>query len=117
MSASIQSRNAQILLLTLVGAIPFGWRAVTSVALGGAIQIVNLRGLERTVGGILGLARDGGPVRGVQVLLWLRQLLLLGVVGTVLLLQAVEPLAFAVGLSTVVPAVLWHGLVTARQDT
>jgi hypothetical protein len=115
MPATVQSRNARIFLLTVIGAIPFGWRAVASVSLGGGIQMVNLRALERSVGGMLSLAQQGRG-SGLHALLGFRQLLLLGMVGAVLVTKPVQPLAFAVGLSTVVPAVIWHGLVTARPD-
>ncbi len=113
MVASVQTRNAEVLALVLVGAIPFGWRAIASVAIGGSIQMVNLRLLERSVSGLI---QDPDPARGraFRALLALRLVLTLGMVGVVLLSSPVEPLAFTLGLSTVVPAVIWHGLRTAR---
>jgi hypothetical protein len=43
-------------------------------------------------------------------------LLLLGLVGLVLLKLPVQPIAFAVGLSTVVPALIWHGLAPGQRE-
>ena len=112
---SVHAKNALILSLALGVAIPFGWHAVASVLLGGGIQVVNLRGLERSVGGMLHLAA-GGRGGVFQALIGLRLLLLLGLVGIILLTLRVEPIAFAVGLSTVVPAVLWHGLAPGQRE-
>ena len=114
MVASVQTRNAEVLALVLLATIPLGWRAVASVAIGGSIQMVNLRLLERSVSGLI---QDADPARSraFRALLALRLVLMLGMVGAVLLLSPVEPLAFTLGLSTVVPAVIWHGLRTARQ--
>ena len=52
----------------------------------------------------------------LQALIALRLLLLLGLVGIVLATLPVQPLAFALGLSIVVPAVLWHGLTSAARE-
>ena len=112
---SVHAKNGLILALALGVALPFGWRVVASVLLGGGIQVVNLRGLERSVGGMLHLAA-GGRGGAFQALLSLRLLLLLGLVGIILLTLPVEPIAFAVGLSTVVPAVLWHGLASGPRE-
>lgn len=112
---SLHAKNFLILALALGGAVPFGWRAVASLSLGGGIQIVNLRGLERSVTGMLQQAAEGrGGV--LQALLTLRLLLLLGLVGLVLLKLPVQPIAFAVGLSTVVPALIWHGLAPGQRE-
>ncbi len=46
---TVHSRNAWVLALELLAASPFGWRVLASLLLGGGIQIVNLRGLERSV--------------------------------------------------------------------
>ena len=114
-AVSVQYRNAQVFMLAALGALPFGWRAVVSVGLGGGIQIVNLRGLERSVTGMLRLAAQGQQ-RGFQALLALRLVLLLGLVGAVLLTTPVEPIAFVVGLSTAVPAAIWYGLASAPRS-
>ncbi len=112
---SLHTKNAVILAVFLGAAAPFGWSALASVSIGGGIQVVNLRGLERSVGGML--SRAGGRASsGLQVMLALRLLLLLGLVGVVLVTLPVHPIAFVVGLSSVVPAVLWHGLVSARRE-
>ena len=115
-TATLHTRNAWILGIALLGALPFGGRAVASVALGGAVQIVNLRLLERSVGGMLRGAGLTGPGRGLQALLVLRLLLLLGVVATLMLTVPLEPIAFTLGLSSAVPACLWHGLATRHPE-
>jgi hypothetical protein len=110
--SSLGAKNAVVLALALLGSIPYGWRAAASVAVGGGVQAVNLAGLERSVRLLLRLAADrrGGPA---HILLASRFLILVGSVGLVLYALPVAPLAFAVGLSTAVPAVLWHGLATS----
>ncbi len=108
---SLHTKNALILVLFLGAAAPFGWAALMSVAIGGGIQVVNLRGLERSVGGML---RSAGGL--LQALFALRLLLLLALVGIVMATLPVQPLAFTLGLSTVVPAVLWHGLTSAARE-
>ncbi len=110
---SLHTKNALILVLFLGAAAPFGWAALMSVAIGGGIQVVNLRGLERSVGGMLRTSGVGGLLQG---LLALRLLLLLALVGIVMATLPVQPLAFTLGLSTVVPAVLWHGLTSAARE-
>ncbi len=112
-AVSLHTKNALVLALFLGAVAPFGATALISVALGGGMQLVNLRGLERSVGGMLGTSGGGGLLQG---LLALRLLGLLGLVGLVLLTLPVQPLAFALGLSTVVPAVLWHGLTSAARE-
>ncbi len=112
-SVSLHTKNALVLTLFLGTAAPFGWTALISVAIGGGMQVVNLRGLERSVGGMLRTSGVGGLL---HALLALRLLLLLALVGIVLVTLPVQPLAFALGLSTVVPAVLWHGLTSAARE-
>ncbi len=111
--SSVHRKNAAILALALLGAIPYGWPAVASLALGGGIQVANLSGLDRSVKLFAGLAaqRHAGAA---QALLVLRFLVLIAVVGFVLWRLPVQVIPFAVGLSTVIPAVLWQGLDSAR---
>lgn len=115
-SSSLHRKNALILGLALLGAVPFGWRAVASVGVGGGIQIVNLRALERSVAALLGLAERGKGI-WVQLLLPVRLILMLAVVGFALLSGAVEPIPLVVGLSTTVPAVLWYGIERVRVES
>ncbi len=110
---SLHTKNALVLALFLGAVAPFGWTALISVTIGGGMQVVNLRGLERSVGGMLRTSGVGGLLQG---LLALRLVLLLALVGIVLVTLPVLPLAFALGLSTVVPAVLWHGLTSAARE-
>ena len=101
-----------MLTAALLGAAPFGWRAVASLALGGGMQVVNLRGLERSVRGMLGVAARG-QTSGARALVTVRWVLLLGAVALALTTLPLQPIAFLGGLSTAVPAVIWHGFATA----
>lgn len=101
-----------VLALALICAIPYGKAALASLLLGGGIQIVNLRALERAVESMLGLAA-AGRFGGAIALVHLRWPLMLAVVALVLILFPVEPIPFLIGLSAIVPAVLWHGLTHA----
>lgn len=111
---SLHTKNALILGVFLAAAAPFGGSALAGVSIGGVIQVVNLRGLERSVSGMLRGAGSGGVA--LQALLGLRLLLLLGLVGVVLVTLPVPPIAFVAGLSSVVPAVLWHGLARVERE-
>ncbi|MGH2898608.1 MAG: hypothetical protein ACRDMZ_08030 [Solirubrobacteraceae bacterium] len=63
-----------------------------------------MRAVLATGGGASGLA----PI--AQLALFLRTLLFFTAVVYVLAAVPVQPIAFLVGLLTVVPTVLWHGL-------
>ena len=107
--SSLHARHAVCLALALLISMPYGWRAVFSLAVGGGIQIVNLVGLERSVRSLVALATvERGGVG--QALLAFRYVALIAVVGLALYALPVEPLAFAIGLSAMIPAVIWHGL-------
>jgi hypothetical protein len=112
---SIHAKNALILALASAGAMTYGVPAVCSVAVGGGIQVVNLRGLERAVGWLVSHApaRPGGLA---QLVLGGRFVAVLAAVGAALWLLPIEPIPFVVGLSTSVPAVIWHGLSTAALE-
>ena len=112
---SLHAKNALLLALLLAAGLPYGERAVVSIALGGGMQAVNLGMLERSVSILLGLARERHG-RGVQALLGLRLVLLFSLVGVIFATQPIDPLGFTLGLSTVVPAVIWHGLATPRRE-
>ncbi len=112
-TSSVHRKNALVLALVLAGSLPFGAQASVSVALGGALQALNLVLLERSVAYLLGLA-GGGQSGGVQALIALRFVALMAVCATILIALPVDPLAFTVGFSVMVPAVLWHGLASAR---
>ena len=110
---SLHRKNALILTGVLVASIPFGAAVSASVALGGFIQIANLGALERSVSLMLGLAPSSQGA--VPVLILFRFVALMGVCAAALIVLPVEPLAFAAGFSTSVPAVLWHGLRMRRE--
>ena len=113
---SIHAKNLVVLLVALLAATLCGWNALASLALGGGIQIVNLRALERGVAAMLTRAA-AGQTSGARALLSLRWLLTLGLVALTLLTLPVDPIAFSIGLSTLVPAVIWHGLSSARFNS
>ncbi len=110
---TLQQKTWLLLAVALLGAIPYGMPAVWSTALGGGIQIVNLWAMERGVGLMLG-SPEGRPDPFARVLLGLRLFALLAVVGLILWWVPVHLIGFVVGVSVLVPAVLWHGLAPAR---
>ena len=118
---TLHGRQFLVLVVAFVASFPYGWRASASVALGGGIQAVNLKALERGVAWLLGLRTAGGPLGGgarlgAALLVQLRWMILLTAVAVILLTLPVEPIALLVGLSTAVFAVIWHGFATARPS-
>jgi hypothetical protein len=110
-SSRLRQRHMWVLCAVLLIALPFGQRALLSAALGGAISIVNLRLLEHSVQRLLGGPQGPQPL-ALRLLLHLRLVFLFGLIAAVLLRTRLEPLAFTAGLSSAVPAVLWHGWKT-----
>ncbi len=113
--ASLHTRHACVAAALVGGAAMFGTSAAASAALGSGMQAVNLFWLERSVQGWLQQAAAGQS--GVGPLAAARLLALLGGVAAVLFWMPVEILAFTVGISSAVPAVLWHGWVRARRES
>lgn len=111
---TIHKKNALILALAVLGSILYGIAAVGSVALGGGIQVLNLFALDRTLSSLRGLAGSGSG-RGLRAVLAFRFLAVVALAGWALVTLAVEPLPFVIGLGTVIPAALWHGLQPSRQ--
>jgi hypothetical protein len=112
--STLHAKNALIFALVMTAALPFGPRVALGVALGGSLQLLNLRLLERSVAYMLGLA-GAGQGGAVQALIGLRFVALMGACAYVLIALPVDPLGFAIGFSVTVPAVLWHGLMSARE--
>ena len=110
--SSIHRKSFVVLTLALAGAIPYGWAAVWSVALGGGIQVINLKALERTVSALSSPRVSG---RGLRLALALRFAFVIGLVGWAILYLPIAPLPFAAGLGIVVPAVLWHAIEANRR--
>ncbi len=110
--SSLHARHVVCSVLALLCSMPYGWRAVFSLAVGGGIQIVNLVALERSVASLVALASASRGGAG-QVLLATRYLALVAAVGVALWKLPIDPLFFAVGLSALVPAVIWHGLAAS----
>jgi hypothetical protein len=108
----LQAKNALLVAVATAIAAPFGSQVVASVAVGGVMQIVNLRALERSVAALLGMAQSGSSLG--RALIAGRWLLFLSAVAFVLSRSSLHPIALILGLSTSVPAVLWHGLEEAR---
>ncbi len=105
-SASLHAKYMFVLVLAFAGAISYGFHAAWSLALGGAIGLLNLTVLERSVRGFLSLR---GSAPATKLVLVLRTVLLFVAVSYVLAATPVEPLAFLAGLLAIVPAALWHG--------
>jgi len=79
------------------------------------MQAINLAWLERTVRSWAARAQHE-EFGGVSKSAGLRLVLLLSTVGAVFLLMPVDPIGLTVGLSTAVPAVLWHGLTSVEHE-
>jgi hypothetical protein len=107
-SGALLRRHALVCAAFALASIPLGERTLIGVIAGCAIALVNLRGLERSVHRMLGGPQAPHPFV-LRIFLHLRIGLLLALVAVVLLRGGVAPLAFTVGLSSIVPAVLWHG--------
>jgi hypothetical protein len=110
--APLQAKHALLLGLAFCASIPYGMHAAASLLVGGGIQILNLRALERSVR----LITDR-QVAGLGLVLSAARFVLL--ISVVLLLFWATPLhrlALGIGLLLVVPAALWHGLETARAN-
>jgi hypothetical protein len=110
-AGTLHRRNALVAAVLLAASLPFGPAVVAGVALGCAVQAVNLLLLERSVSLMLGLA-GAGQGGGVQALVALRFVALMGVCAGILIALPLPPVAFAAGFSSAVPAVLWHGLAS-----
>ena len=115
MGSTLHRKNALVAALLLAASLPFGAAVVAGVALGCAVQVVNLRLLERSVSLLLGLAGSGQGA-GVQALVALRFVAVMAVCAAILLALPVHPAGFAAGFSSTVPAVLWYGLAGAGNE-
>lgn len=112
---SLHTRHAYVAAALVGGAAMFGTSALASVALGSGMQAVNLFWLERSVQGWLQQAAAGHT--GVAQQAAVRLIALLASVGCVLVWIPVDTIAFTVGISSAVPAVLWHGWARARRES
>ena len=116
-AASLHAIHLGLLAVALAGSIPYGWSATASLALGGGIQVLNLRALERSVRLIVAsTVETGSRARlAAHAASGLRLLLLLALLAWVMVATPVEPLPFAIGLLLVVPALGWYGLNQIRH--
>ncbi len=119
-SPSLHAIHAALLAVALAGSIPYGWSATASLALGGGIQVLNLRALERSVRLMLASTVESGSRArlAAHAASGLRLLLLLALLSWVLIATPVHPLPFATGLLLVVPALGLYGFkVSGRAHT
>ncbi len=101
---AIEKRSAQFLLLLLLASLWFqSWSISLGLILGGGVAILNFRWLWRIVGKVLFEHRK---FYGVQALM--KFILLALVVFLILRYIAVNPIAFIVGLSTLVVGILFE---------
>ncbi len=116
-SPSLHAIHAALLAVALAGSIPYGWSATASLALGGGIQVLNLRALERSVRLMLASTVESGSRArlAAHAVSGLRLLLLLALLSWVLIATPVRPLAFAIGLLLVVPALGLYGFKVSRR--
>ena len=116
-SPSLHAIHGALLAVALAGSIPYGWSATASLALGGGIQVLNLRALERSVRLMLASTVESGSRArlAAHAVSGLRLLLLLALLSWVLIATPVRPLAFAIGLLLVVPALGLYGFKVSRR--
>ena len=110
----LHTKHALLVGLAFGGAMTYGLHAAASLLVGGGVQVLNLKALERGVRRLVGLARPAPGALGIG-LNSLRLVLFLGLVLVVATRTPVQPRAFAVGLLLVVPALLWQGVEEARR--
>ncbi len=116
-SPSLHAIHGALLAVALAGSIPYGWSATASLALGGGIQVLNLRALERSVRLMLASTVESGSRArlAAHAVSGLRLLLLLALLSWVLIATPVRPLAFGIGLLLAVPALGLYGFRVSRR--
>jgi hypothetical protein len=114
---SLHAIHLGLLAVALAGSILYGWSAVASLALGGGIQALNLRALERSVRLMVASTVESGSRAklAAHAASGLRLLLLLALLTWVMVATPVAPLPFSIGLLLVVPALAWFGFNQVRQ--
>jgi hypothetical protein len=114
--ASLAAKNAVVFALALAGSMPYGCLAAASLACGAGIQIMSVFGLERSVRHLAAAAALGGQP-AVRPLLFLRFAAVAALLALALATLPLQLGPFVVGLSTVIPAALWHGIEAAQRGT
>ena len=116
------SRRIEIvnLLLVLAGTMSFfylrDWREVGSFLAGGLLNVANLRLLSLIVGGLTGQRMVSRRKLIAQALLKFGGVL--GILAFLMLVVRPEPVAFLLGLSTVVAAIVIEGILgIARSES
>jgi hypothetical protein len=113
---TLAARNAVVFALALVGSMPYGCLAAASLACGAGIQIMSVFGLERSVRQLTAAAALGEHP-AVRPLLFLRFAAVAALLALALATLPLEIGPFLVGLSTVIPAALWHGFAAIPRGT
>lgn len=114
---SLHTKNAicLVVLLAICGASAIGRDYMLSALVGGFVQVVNLYFLERATSWMLGLVEVGGS--GVlKALLGLRFVFFLMLCAALLIFLPVEPVGFAIGFSSILPAAIWYGLTATASE-
>jgi ABC-type multidrug transport system fused ATPase/permease subunit len=103
---AIEKRSAQFLILLLLASLWFqSWSISLGLILGGGVAILNFRWLWRIVEKVL---FEQKKFYGIQALV--RFILLVFVVFLIFRYIAVNPIAFIVGVSTLVAGILFEAL-------
>ena len=101
-------RQLYVSLAMVALSLPLGAKSALAVGLGAVISLANLRLLVRSV---VRMLQPGSPSGGLilRLFLHLRLVALFAIVALVLVRTELPPIEFTAGLSSVVPAALWHG--------
>jgi len=101
---SVEKRTLQILALLLLGSLGFqSWSISLGVILGGAIALLNFRWLWQIMERIFFAGRK---IYGIQILVKFLALLL--AIFLIVRFVKVHPVAFLVGLSSLVLGIFWE---------
>ena len=112
---SLHAKNAICLVAIATLCAIFGREYLLSAVVGGVVQVANLHLLERATAWMLGLIDLGGS--GIaRALLALRFVLLLMLCALLLVLLPVEPIGFAIGFSSILPASVWYALTASQSE-
>lgn len=110
--ASIEKTSVIISLAALAGAL-FLYPTVSVIGglvAGAIVGLVNFRLIQRLVVKLIGESEEGGSKNGLKF--FAKIILLAAAVGILILVVKVSPLAFLVGFSSTVAAILFEGLKT-----
>ena len=92
-----------------------GAPAAAGVGGGGAIALINFRWLALDLGRAFAAVAEGGAGLSRIGRMGLRQLVMLGALGLLVAQGWAHPVGVGLGLATLPPALLIHGLLNARD--